>query len=67
MSKHLYLNLVLVLNGKGAGRGLAPTRGSIVKQCDYMVYGAALTNRARGKLYSPWPIIKCVNTFARGL
>jgi hypothetical protein len=29
MSKHLYLSLVIVLNGKGAGRGLAPTHGSI--------------------------------------
>jgi hypothetical protein len=31
-----------------------------------MVYGAVLTNCARSKPYSPWTIVICVNTFARG-
>jgi hypothetical protein len=65
-SMRIYLNLCVVLIGKGGRPGLSPDPWFHCKLCDHMVYGAVLTNCAWSKPYSPWTIVICVNTFVQG-
>jgi hypothetical protein len=51
----MYICLNIVLNDGGSGRGLAPTRGSIVLTCDHLSHNQRtwfwIVNGARGPIY----------------